>query len=1205
MKLPKGVRIVLWTAGSVAAGLTLLYLLRWPLAGGVVRSKAGDLAAQQLKADLEFGELGGSLFYGIHARRVTLKPRPGSPIRSAEIQDLAVEYGFLGSGEPTIRVDGARIALAAKEGPTPPIHETVRDVVSILRSLRFPGSVSAQKIELVLADGRTVRLDRGSLDHGTWSASLRLEELGTVEAKGTLAPDGSLDIDVAATAGPIRAAKLTMGKGADQCPLRIATELVEPPALRNHPLTWEGTAFFDRDRISRIDGELTVKEGRARTRVDLVAGRVDADVDAVIAVDQELKADLAITARAEGPLAGPKEAWSVREGRVKTKNAKIRSIAIDELDVALGAGSLAQITFKGSAKSGEDQVTADGVFRWPGKDPEVEAKVEAVARDAAPYLALIPDPPKLKCREIRVEGQVLLKEGAVSYDGRFSAGEGEFDRIGWKRVAFAGALNKDRIQAREIVAEGTPYAPKIVCSGELAGENLSLKFSADKDQGEIGGRYRKNGDFEGRLRLEGPLAWLDPAFNVRLPEKILPIKAEGKVSREKDEASGLLEISGAAGFSMSLSAKVRREEDDWFAAISPGAIKLPERTISYEAFVFALSKGRASLENLKLSCTEPKLSTQLSGVGEWDGKQTRISFRMVDTVVGDRPIDNLIARVTVDRATDVKDLDLRWGKNDGDHLTVTGTWGSRLDLKVELHAGDLKRPLIKEILRADLEGSVALDVTVTGTPEEPQAIGTLNLSKISTAGLPTLSLVIPIKSSKEALRLWAVADQTPYGSVTIEGSIPLKADVPVDLSVKILTDDFSPLLERMTKQARVWIPRGGLAAEAWLRGPASKLELGGRAEFVAMRWKPPPPLAEATDLRIVAQLDRDGIAFEMVDGLLGNGPFWCRGRFDAFLPNHPLQLWVTAWDALVVDDPLARLRIKPDVMLTWSKGNAVRLTGRVEIPLAIYHREFTASTPGARAVRAVAAPRLRLIPGETGGYIIPGIEGLEGLEIELSFSTTGECRIENSAIGVLFHAEGQFTGTAAEPALSGVARSRENRGEVKLAPGNFLRIESMEVALPEEAGRTPSVRFQGRIGAGEGAIQVFVDGPLDNPTLVLKSDPPMPQKDLLARLAFGTGSGSMSREAGVAAVAIYIYGQAKEDWPSADRKEGFFDKFRPTVVPGETTLQRRVPWELPPAGTMRSTSLRTEYVYNSFVSIVAETNREGDVAGDLKLRIRF
>src|SRR6185436_11192757 len=115
-------RILLWTAGSVVAGITLLYLLRWPIAGGFVRSKARDLAAQHLQADLDIGDLGGSLLFGFEARRVTLRPRPGSPFRAAEIQDLAVSYGFLGSGDPAIRVDGARVSLARKEGAAPPVH---------------------------------------------------------------------------------------------------------------------------------------------------------------------------------------------------------------------------------------------------------------------------------------------------------------------------------------------------------------------------------------------------------------------------------------------------------------------------------------------------------------------------------------------------------------------------------------------------------------------------------------------------------------------------------------------------------------------------------------------------------------------------------------------------------------------------------------------------------------------------------------------------------------------------------------------------------------------------------------------------------------------------------------------------------------------------------------------------------------------------
>ncbi|MCI0589920.1 MAG: hypothetical protein L0323_24170, partial [Planctomycetes bacterium] len=332
---------------------------------------------------------------------------------------------------------------------------------------RFPGSVSARDVEVTLADGRAIRADRAAVDHGTWSATVRLEEFGTVEAKGTLSSDGALAIDAAATAGPVRSAKLDLGTGAEKAALRISAELVEPPALRNHPLAWEGSAFFEQGRIARVEGELTVKEGRARTRVDLAAGRVDADVDGVIAVDQEFKGDLAVTARAEGPLSGPKEAWSIREGREKTKNAKVRTIRIDEADVSLGAGSLSEISFKGGARSGEDRVAAEGFFRWPGKDPEVDAKVDLSAADAAPYLALLAEPPRIKCREIRAKGTFRLKEAAASYDGRISTGDGGFERTAWKSLAFDGTLGADKLEARDLVVEGTAYAPKIAASGKL------------------------------------------------------------------------------------------------------------------------------------------------------------------------------------------------------------------------------------------------------------------------------------------------------------------------------------------------------------------------------------------------------------------------------------------------------------------------------------------------------------------------------------------------------------------------------------------------------------------------------------------------------------------------------------------------------------------------------------------------------------------
>ncbi len=1199
MKLRKAARILLWTASSLLVALLGIYLLRWPLFGGLVRGKLADLVAQNLQSEVEVGHLGGSLLWSIRADDVTLKPRPGAPFRSAALKRVAVKYGFLGSGEPSVTVEGARFELSRKEGPAPPLHETVRDIVSLLRSLRFPGAVAAAGVDVVLPDGRTVSLDRGALDHARWNVSLRTQGFGTVEGSATLGPEGELTFEGKASEGPVRSARIELGKGGDRCPLRLAVE------LKDHPLDWAGTAFFEKGALVRIEGDLSVKEGRASTRVDLTTGRVEADVDAVIALDQEgFKGDVAVTGHADGPLEGTVESWSLRDGRVKTKGATFRDLKIDEADIALSRGTLSEIAFKGVVRSGADRLEAEGILR-PKPKLEIEATVNLTAADIAPYLKFVPDAPAVACEKVHAEGKLVVRDPGFSFDGSVVTGPGAFAKKGWSVVTFKGSLSLERIEARELHIYGSSFAEEIAATGTLDKGTLALKFRAGPDQGEVGGRLEKDGAFDGRIRMEGPMAWLrSPDIGLTLPENLTPMTIVGRVTGEKEETRIAVDLKAGADVTLSPVATIRSRGKGWRITVAPGTLTLPARKVDYGAVVVDFEAGKVSLENLSLACSPPEIKGRITGGAQWDAREIRIQFGIAEASIGGRAVDPLAARVTVDRATNDVVPEIRWGKETGDHLRITGRWGGQMDLQAELRIGDLKS--IKDLLPVEIGGSIGFDAHVTGTVERPEATGTLNLSKLAAAGLPPISLVLPVKAENGALRFWSVAERTPYGSLSIDGTIPLpRSEVPLHLSARLATDDFSPLLEKLPKQTQVWIPRGAVVAEVALEGTLADPRLTGHLEFDALRFKLPPPLAEATDLRIAARLDSEGVIFDMVDGLLGGGPFWASGRWSIFKPGLPLSLWVTGMDALVVDDPLARIRVSPDVQLTIDGRHGARVSGRVDIPLAIYHREFTASVPGGQATaRRVTAPRLRLIPGESGGFLIPGIEGLEALDIDLQFVTTGEFRIENSVVGVLLHAEGTLTGTASDPVLSAVIRSREKRGEVKVASGMFIRIEQAEATLPEDVGREPTVRFRGRVGAGEGAIRILVDGPLDGPTLILQSDPPLPQNELLARLAFNVGSGALSSEAGVATLAVYLYEQTLDNWPDADRTDSFFDKFRPTVV-GDTSQLRRRPWELPPTGTLRSTSLRTEYVYNSFFSIIGETNREGDVASDLKLRIRF
>jgi len=1200
MKNPKVLRGLLWSLGVLTVGIAGTYLLRWPLFEGTIRAKLSELVGRELHSEADVKSLEGSLLRSITAREITLRPKGNAPIQSATAQQVRVVYGFLGSGEPTLSVEGARIVLTAKDGPAPPLHETIRDVVSVLRSLRFAGVVHARKVDVVLPDGRLLSLEQGSLDHAVWSLTIRTDGFGTIEGSATLRLDGSFSFEGRASDGPLRSARIELGPGRDRCALNLSTELL------GHALTWVGSALFEKERLSKVEGELSVKEGRARTIADFTTGRIEADADAVIAVNDELKGDLTLSGHAEGPMAGPPEAWTLREGTIRTRGAKFRTFAVDEAEIQLSRGSLAEVPFKGSLRCAEDRLDAEGTFRWKAK-PDLDATVRAGVAEISRWLTLLPQPIPLRAVQVRVDGKVSLHEGAVTFDGTGSTGAGSYESITWKGATASGSFAAGRIEVREGALEGTDFAPTVGISGKVEGENILLRLKAGTDEIDIGGRLAKGGDFEGRIRVEGPLAWLR-SQQVTLPESMVPVRLAGKVTREKDDMRVMLDVSAGKDISFAPQATLRRSGDEWWIALAPTTITIPKGRIEASETLLKIAPGRASMDNFKLACTQPEVRARLSGSVAWTDKETKVTFVAADSSLGDTPIETLVALVTIDRGSgDIVPL-LRWGKDEGDHLRISGRWGKELDLQAELRARDLQKPLLKKMLPGfPLEGSVALDAHVTGTSEEPQATGTLNLSKITTAGLPPLSMVLPIHTEGKRLRVWSSEGNTPYGRLEIEGSFPLPGDSsPVDVTLRISTDDFTPLLDRMDKKARVWVPRGGLSAEVSVSGPLDKLQLSGRAEFAALSFKPPDPLPMATDLRLSARLDSGGVTIDMLDGILGQGPFWASGRWDWMQPGRPMTLWVTAQDALVVDDPLARLRVRPDALLTWEEKKGLRLTGRVEVPLLIYHREFGASTMGSRGTaRAVTAPKLRLIPAESGGFLIPGIEGLEALDLDLKLTTPGEVRIENSVVGILLSVEGHLGGTASDPALSGIIRSREHRGEVKLAPGTFLRIDTAQVNLPEEAGRAATVAFHGHVGAGEGAIQVVVEGPMDGPSLSLKSDPPQPQKDLLARLAFGIAPGAVSGETGVATLALYIYEQAQDDWPNADRKEGFLDKIRPSVIPGDSSQTRRVPWELPPTGTLKSTSLRTEYVYNYYFSIIAETNREGDVGGDLKLKIRF
>ncbi len=1204
MNLRKSARGALWVAGGLAAIALLLYLLRWPLLEGRVRRELARAAAESLRADLEIGRLEGSLLSGFTARDLLLRPRPGAAFREASVRAVVIRYGLFGRGTFEADVAGARAVLAPPAEPVP-VHRTIREAFPAV-DFRPPGRVRGREIALVLADGSTLEVDEVELDPAGGSVRLRAAGVGAVEVRATFGPAGALELEGRATEGPVRRARVGIGPAGPRRPLTIEAE------VDGRALSWSGEVTLDAaGRLERAQGELAAKEGRARTEADFAAGRGVVEVDATVAVRREIEADVAVTGRAEGPLEGPLERWVASGVRARASGATVRGLRLDAAEALVEQGSLERLPFRFTLGRGGDRAEGEGTLCF-GNDVEVEASFQASAASAAPYLALLREPLPLKASDLLGRGRVTYGRAGLAVDASVEAGPGSFQDVRWESLRTSGSLDAARLDVRELVVRGSPLAPSVALSGTVEGGRVKARAEAGEDRAAAEGTFSANGDVEATFALEGPLAWLR-AFGVTLPEFVRPLRAEGSVSR-KGELSRLKLKAEAKELSFSPEVTLRGRESAWRVEAAPGEIRLGGRTIEHERIVLDLSPGRAVLAPARISWREQRLSARLGGAAAWDSVEIRIDAALREPALKETRFEDLEAHVALERPSGEATARVAWGREGGEvHLAADGRLGRQSDFRLALRVPRLDAPIVRRFLpEPKVEGAATLEARVTGELERAEVAGALKLEGVSILGAPGLGLEVPFRSEDGVLVLPETSRETAYGRLTLGGRVPIPGREParpLDLAMRLETAEFKPLLDRLSAEARPWVPPGRLALEASLRGPIGNPELGARVEFAADRWKPPDPLGLATDLRVTAVLDAGGIDFPRIEGRLGGGPFRGRGRWDFRKPGRPLEIRASGEELLVVDESLVRVRISPEAAFTRTDAEGLRVTGRVAVPLALYRRDFGVGAEGSgRRSREAAAPRLRLTPSPAGGFRIPGLGGLDAVAIDLEFETTGECAIENGAIAVRLDAKGRLRGTAENPAVSGQVRARP-RGEVKLATGIFVRIERAGADLPAEPGRDATVGFEGRTGQGPGAITIEVAGPIQDPSMFLRSDPPRSQEELLSLLAFGRAPGSVSGEAAIGVAAAQVVRGTFDDWPRVDRKEGLLEGlWERTSLDFQGTpqgLDRRQPWVLPPVGTARSMVVRTEYFLSPYLSVLADADREANLGGDVKLRVRF
>ena len=190
------------------------------------------------------------------------------------------------------------------------------------------------------------------------------------------------------------------------------------------------------------------------------------------------------------------------------------------------------------------------------------------------------------------------------------------------------------------------------------------------------------------------------------------------------------------------------------------------------------------------------------------------------------------------------------------------------------------------------------------------------------------------------------------------------------------------------------------------------------------------------------------------------------------------------------------------------------LTGRVDVE------------PG--AYRRATLPKLSTSPG--AGAAEPSL--VDDIRLDLSVATRSPGLMDNSYARLEVEASVHVGGTIGQPAIAGRLLAREN-GEVFLR-GNVFRISRGSLEFKPDARSAPSVDILAETRRSGYDIRLRMTGPLEDVHVVLTSDPPLAQPDLMALITTGSTSNSMSpgaatgpgQNALVAAISSDILGLA-------------------------------------------------------------------------------
>lgn len=441
-------------------------------------------------------------------------------------------------------------------------------------------------------------------------------------------------------------------------------------------------------------------------------------------------------------------------------------------------------------------------------------------------------------------------------------------------------------------------------------------------------------------------------------------------------------------------------------------------------------------------------------------------------------------------------------------------------------------PWVPQLSQLDPRSTGQVKVKIGGSypaPEVDVAVDLINLRTPDNPQIPPADLKLTLKGNQGRMVLDGTVTTPDYAPAVLRAAMPFKPaewaenpqailEEPVEARVDLPRLDLSrfaslvPALKRLNGFVTGHVDVAGKAGEPEVKGNISLRE--GGVELAEGAFPPISGIQTDVDLTL------EQVAVRNLRATVAGGSVDAGGslRLENGKPG-PVDFNVRASYLPLVRNDMMIVRANANLRLQGT-FEAATLSGTVGIVDSLFYRDIELLPIGTAArgggLDAAALPKIDAATTNPGASV-PAPFGSWGLNVTIRtddpFLIRGNLGTGDATVQI------RVGGTIANPAPDGFVRIRDG---VAVLPFSTLKIPNGFVRFTPENGFDPILDIRGMAEPRPYRVDLYVHGRVSNPQLVLTSNPPLPENEIMTLLATGTTTAGLEDTQAASSRAIQL-----------------------------------------------------------------------------------